>query len=61
LFDYLSFYRGKCHEKYNDENYDLTERKNLSVSLRALMERPKIDLDSTLNLLIGKKIVKTQV
>ncbi|MFG1555499.1 MAG: hypothetical protein AAE985_03410 [Thermoplasmataceae archaeon] len=45
------------HEKFNDENDALTERKILSMSSRARKERPEIDLKSTARLLKGKKMM----
>lgn len=44
------------HEKYRDENKELTERKIRSMTLRAMRERMKIDLKSAVNLLGEKKM-----
>ena len=46
------------HEKYNDENDQLTERKIRAMSLRAMKERHGIDLKSAVNLLRVKNTVK---
>jgi len=46
------------HEKYNDENDQLTEKKIHAMSLRAMKERNGIDLKSVVNLLRGKNMVR---
>ncbi|MHB1439883.1 MAG: hypothetical protein ACYCSO_04330, partial [Cuniculiplasma sp.] len=47
------------HEKFNDENDALTERKIFSMSLRAKREMPEIDLKSTGRLLREKKTMNS--
>jgi len=46
------------HEKYNDENDQLTEKKIHAMSLRALKESHGIDLKSAVNLLREKNMVR---
>jgi len=46
------------HEKYNDENDQLTEKKIHAMSLRAMKERHGIDLKSAVNLLREKNMVR---